>query len=88
MANGKTIDDFISTSEAAEILKLTPNMICKLARAGEIVGGKKIGRDWIFPRSAVLAYTPRGAGWPKGKPRKLTAKEEREQFLRELNNIV
>lgn len=78
------VEDFISAAEVAEILKLTPDMVRKLAQKGEIPGAQKIGKmGWVFPRSAVLAYTPRGAGWPKGKPRKLTAKEEREQFLRE-----
>lgn len=78
------VEDFISAAEVAEILKLTPDMVRKLAQKGEIPGAQKIGKmGWVFPCSAVLAYTPRGAGWPKGKPRKLTAKEEREQFLRE-----
>jgi len=45
----------IDSEECAELLHCTPERIEEMARAGEIPG-LKIGRNWLFVRSDLLAY--------------------------------
>ncbi|MNY06749.1 Helix-turn-helix domain protein [compost metagenome] len=45
----------INSEECAELMRCTAERIEEMARAGEIPG-LKIGRNWLFVRSDLLAY--------------------------------
>ncbi|WP_431509793.1 helix-turn-helix domain-containing protein [Variovorax sp. DAIF25] len=45
----------IDSEECAEILRCTAERVEEMARAGDIPG-LKIGRNWLFVRSDLLAY--------------------------------
>lgn len=44
--------DFLSTSEYAAKLGVTPMRVRRLCQDGRIPGAKKIGRDWVIPAGA------------------------------------
>ena len=48
-------DDWISTTEAAEISGYHINHVRRLIKSGE-VKGQKWGRDWMVSRSSLLAH--------------------------------
>ena len=48
-------EELISLSEAAKIAKLTPQHLGFLARR-RLLRAKKIGRNWVTTRGAVLDY--------------------------------
>ena len=62
----ETRKNFVSISEAAEILKLDRSRIGKLCREGRFDGAAKIGEAWIIPRESVLNHTRLKRG-TKGK---------------------
>jgi excisionase family DNA binding protein len=49
------IHDVLTTAQLADLLQVDEKAVRDLARRGELPG-RKIGRDWRFSRSAVLAW--------------------------------
>jgi predicted DNA-binding transcriptional regulator AlpA len=53
------IDDYVTASEAAEILGKTSGLIWVLCKNGKLPGAKKMGNAaWLIPRASVESYTP------------------------------
>jgi hypothetical protein len=62
------LDEYITITEAAQILDKTVSMIGRLCRAGKLFGAEKKGNAaWLIPRASVEAYRPAKRG---AKPRK------------------
>jgi len=61
--------DLLTTAEAAALLSLTDYRIRQLIRSGSLPA-RRLGRDWLIDREALLALTRRPRGWPKGISRK------------------
>ncbi len=62
----ETRNNFVSVSEAAEILGIDRSRVGRLCREGRFEGATKIGEAWIIPREAVLNHTHLKPG-PKTK---------------------
>lgn len=58
-------DELLTTEEAARILGKSVQVVRQHARKGNLPG-KMIGRDWVFRRGDVEAFTPA----PRGRPKK------------------
>lgn len=56
-------DDLITTAEAARILDLSERQVRDHARLGNLPA-RRFGRDWMFVRRDVKAFTPRERGRP------------------------
>lgn len=69
--------EYVSVSEAAELLDLKRNRIGVLCREGRFPGAEKVGNTWIIPREAVLNHKPLPPGV---KPRKEKLAAEREEI--------
>jgi excisionase family DNA binding protein len=66
------LDEYITITEAAQILNKTVSMIGRLCRAGKLSGAEKKGNAaWLIPRAAVESYTP-GKRGPRTKKERLT----------------
>jgi hypothetical protein len=48
-----SVEDVISTAQAASILRLTPRRVCQLAAD---LGGRRCGAGYVFNRSEVIEY--------------------------------
>ena len=58
MANAQELDQWITTTEAAELTGYTPDYFRKAIKR-ERLTGKKRGRDWFLSKAEVLAYAER-----------------------------
>ena len=60
----------MTSTEAAERLRITPRRVTQLAKAGKLPGLKE-GRDWHFESADVEAFAAlnRPSGYPKGRKR-------------------
>lgn len=47
--------DFMSTTEAAQILGITPESVTRLVRKEKLTG-QKFGNSWMVERGSVMAY--------------------------------
>lgn len=47
--------EVLTTAQVAELLQVDEDLVRALARKGELPG-RKLGRDWRFSRTAVLAW--------------------------------
>ena len=65
----KSIDDYISLSEAAKLFGHYKNFWARLCRQGELPGARKMGRIWVVPRESVQNYTPGSQGFAAVKKR-------------------
>lgn len=74
-------EEFVSASEAANIMGLDRSRIGVLCREGRFVGAQKVGNTWIIPREAVLNHKP----LPPGVKSK---KVQREELLAEAGKGV
>lgn len=74
-------NQFVSVSEAAEMLSLKRNRIGVLCREGRFSGAQKVGNTWIIPRESVLNHKPLPPGV---KSQKAKLAEEKEQLLKKL----
>lgn len=63
MSERKVKREVLNVREAAELLGFNPYTIREKARRGEIPA-KKVGRQWRFLRSALLAHL-RGGSWER-----------------------
>ena len=63
-----SLDDLISTREAANISGFSQEHIALLIRKGEL-WGKKIGRNWVTSEKAIRKYLTRDRR-PGPKPRR------------------
>jgi hypothetical protein len=63
-----SLDELISLKEAADLSGLSPNHLRLLVGKGEI-WGKKIGRNWVTTKEAVIKYKARDIR-PGPKPKK------------------
>ena len=63
-------EDYLSVTEAANVMGKGRNLVGKLCRAGRFSGAVQIGTTWIIPREAVLNYTPGKRGVKPGTPSK------------------
>lgn len=55
--------DVMTVAEAAEVLKKSTSLICKLCVQGKLAGAYKLGKKmWLIPEEAVREYVP----GPKG----------------------
>lgn len=57
------MDDVIGTTEAIEMTGYDRSHIVKLCKLGKLPGARKIGHDWIIPRSSVENYQPGPRGF-------------------------
>jgi excisionase family DNA binding protein len=59
--------EVLTPQEAAELLRVDPDVVLELARAGELPG-RELGGQWRFARAALLAWLATGAadGGAKG----------------------
>jgi excisionase family DNA binding protein len=56
--------EVLTTTEAAEFLRLTPYGVRALARRG-VLPGRKVGRDWRFLRAELVAWLKEGERHPE-----------------------
>lgn len=56
--------EFVGVAEAAGLLGLYPTVVRYHAKQGNLTA-MKVGRDWVFRRADVLAFSPRKAGRPR-----------------------
>ena len=59
-------EDYLSVTEAANVMGKGRNFVGKLCRAGRFPGAAQIGMTWIIPREAVLNYKPEKRGVKPG----------------------
>jgi excisionase family DNA binding protein len=64
------ISEYVTTTEAAEILGVHRSRVFPLIRSGRIEA-KKVGPMWFILRSSLDNVRERTAGYPKGRPRKI-----------------
>jgi excisionase family DNA binding protein len=48
-------DEWLTTTQAAQLIGYHPEYVRQLVKAGKIEA-QKIGRDWLIQRSKLLAY--------------------------------
>ena len=77
-------ENFVSTKEAAQILKVTPARIGFLCRQGRFKGAEKIGAVVIIPREAVLNHVRLQPG---AKPRGYKDKSFLAEFTNKADNL-
>jgi hypothetical protein len=76
------LDEYITITEAAQMLDKTVGMIGRLCRAGKLPGAEKKGSAaWLIPRASVESYRPAKRG---AKPRKEKIKAELEIIRAEM----
>ncbi|MBI2988357.1 MAG: helix-turn-helix domain-containing protein [Deltaproteobacteria bacterium] len=54
MKRSVTVDEIITPSQVAELLKIHVKTVYKLARQG-VIAGNRIGRSWRFSKNHILA---------------------------------
>jgi hypothetical protein len=65
------LNEYVTITEAAQILDKTVSMIGRLCRAGKLSGAEKKGNAaWLIPRASVESYTP-GKRGPRTNREKL-----------------
>jgi hypothetical protein len=64
------LDNMLGTSEAAAILKVTPNMVRYLCRQGRIDGAEPVAGKWFIPVRSLKGGIPRRR--PGRKPKVIT----------------
>jgi hypothetical protein len=65
------LNEYVTITEAAQILDKTVSMIGRLCRAGKLSGAEKKGNAaWLIPRASVESYAP-GKRGPRTKKEKL-----------------
>lgn len=60
------MEDWITTTEAAQLSGYDPEHVRRLARAGKIKA-RKWGRDWMIDGKSLLEYRKREGRRPKKK---------------------
>ena len=50
------IEGYMTSQEAAEYLKRSDSLICKLCKAGKLAGATKAGNTWLIPEDTVKIY--------------------------------
>ena len=74
----KSIEEYISVSEAAEILSISRQRVLQLIEAGRLKA-RKVGNTYIIARSALQAVEDRKPGRPaKTKEARKQAKIKRK----------
>jgi excisionase family DNA binding protein len=56
--------ELLTTTAAAARLKCSRRTMLDMAKAGEIPGAVRLGRDWLIPASALAGVVIRKAGRP------------------------
>ena len=77
--------DYVSVTEASEILGLQRARTGVLCREGRFPGALKVGNSWIIPREAVMNHKPLPPGV---KPRKARLAAERAALLKQVNEAA
>lgn len=72
-------DNFVSATEAARMLNITPVRIGFLCRQGRFKGAEKIGLSWVIPREAVINHKR----LPPGSKPKTPKRNSDELLIRE-----
>ena len=81
-----TLEDFMTTKQAAKYLKRTTSLICKLCLKGKLPGARRIGEKmWLIPRKSVEGYKPGLQGFAIEKDRK---EKEKMSWLAEINAAI
>ena len=76
--------DVMTVAEAAEVLKKSTSLICKLCVRGKLTGAYKLGKKmWLIPEKSVREYVPGPKGFAVVKARK---QEERKKLEEVINN--
>lgn len=70
------MDEIMTPSQVAELLKIHVKTVYKLAREGVIVGNR-IGRSWRFSKSHILELLFREQGKPPAELEEKSATRER-----------
>lgn len=55
IAKSTPTKEILTVEETASLLKVSPSTVRNLARRG-LLPGRKVGKEWRFTRSAVLAW--------------------------------
>lgn len=63
------MDDYVSVSQAAEILKLTRQTVLYHIRHGRLPA-EKIAGVYVLRRTDAESFAPPKGGWPQGKTRR------------------
>lgn len=73
---GSDLNQFMTTTEAAELLGVLTSSVDHLLHSGRIKG-KKFGRDWLVYRPSIATYVEgkSNSGRPTLKPPKLGPKK-------------
>jgi hypothetical protein len=67
------LNEYVTITEAAQILDKTVSMIGRLCRTGKLSGAEKKGNAaWLIPRASVESYTP-GKRGPRTKKERLSS---------------
>lgn len=63
--------DYLSATQAAKILSISPSRVAMLIRAGKLKA-EKLGNTWMIHKDDLeeFAKVPRPQGWKKGRSRK------------------
>ena len=81
-----SIEDFMTTKQAAEHLKRTKSLICKLCLKGKLPGARRIGEKmWLIPRKSVEEYKPGKQGFAAVKERE---EAKKTAWLAEVNTAI
>ena len=73
-------EKFISVTEAAKKLKLTPQRVSSFCRAGRLTGAKKVGTFWIIPEISVNNFVRQPPGLKKKEKNSNLIKEALEKI--------
>lgn len=52
----QTLDDFITTSQAAKLLGVTRQRVGVLISTGRLPGSRQVGPVWLIPRAAISGF--------------------------------
>lgn len=66
------LKDYMTTDDAAHVLKLHVETIREFLRDGTLTG-LKVGRSWVVSRKSVAAYREKTSGLDKNDPRRKDA---------------
>ncbi|MBN1891038.1 MAG: helix-turn-helix domain-containing protein [Thermoflexales bacterium] len=59
MAKSEQLSDWITTAQAADLLKVTPRMVRKLIKQKALEANKVTERLWLVSRASVASYLAR-----------------------------
>ena len=80
-------NQYVTVSQAAEMLSLTRNRIGRLCLENKFEGAGKVGEMWLIPRESVENYTREKPGPKKYQAMKKELEELRAQLKEARGNV-